>query len=154
MAEEDDFESVWSRMSEAEGDAPGAADGPATEQPMPPTPEQLGPPIRVTLVVESESVPVAPWAQGWRVGAVGPIEGHVTMLFEHDVDIDPAAQLSAIVGLLGTVKAARLKLVWWVVQTRGPIPTDEEDDAAPADLDQEFSDYLSGGSEDAPSGGN
>lgn len=96
-----------------------------------------GAPIRVTVVLRSESIPVAPWAQGWRIGAIGPAEGHVTLFCEHDIDVSPVAQLSAITGLLGTIKQARLDVAWWAIQSRGPIEVEPQDD-----LDRELAALL------------
>lgn len=119
MDTEDDFDAVWGRMTDPanapdESTDPAGADGHMIDDP--------GPPLRVTILIEAEKVPVAPWAQGWRVGAAGPSEGHVTMLFEHDIDASPVSQLAAVTGLLGTISAAQLKLVWWAIQTRGRFP--------------------------------
>lgn len=87
----------------------------------------LGPAVRATFLIRADKVPVAPWAQGWRVGSIGPENGHVTLVCEHDIDRSPVAQLSAITGILGTIKQAQLDVVWWTVQTRGPLELDEPD---------------------------
>jgi hypothetical protein len=100
----------------------------------------VGPPIRATFVIKSDKLPVAPWAQGWTVGAIGPTDdGHVTLVCEHDMDASPVAQLSAITGILGTLKQAQLEVVWWAMQTRGPLELN-----AVQDLDAEFGDLLGG----------
>lgn len=88
---------------------------------------EMGPPVRATFLVRADKVPVAPWAQGWRVGTIGPENGHVTIVCEHDIDLSPVAQLSAITGILGTLKQARLEIVWWTMQTRGPLELDKPD---------------------------
>jgi len=100
-----------------------------------------GPPIRVVMVVVADTVPVAPWAQGWRVGATEPADGHVTMLFEHDVHDSPVAQLAAVTGLLGTIKAAHLEVIWWTIQTRAPFPGEVPEEPT-ANLEQQLSDFL------------
>lgn len=87
----------------------------------------LGPPVRATFLIRADKVPVAPWAQGWRVGSIGPENGHVTLVCEHDIDLSPVAQLSAITGILGTLKQAQLDVVWWTMQTRGPLELDKPD---------------------------
>jgi hypothetical protein len=87
----------------------------------------LGPPVRATFLLKADKVPVAPWAQGWRVGSIGPENGHVTLVCEHDIDLSPVAQLSAITGILGTLKQAQLEVVWWTMQTRGPLELDKPD---------------------------
>jgi len=120
MSTDEDFDAVWNRMSDATSEAAtegGPQDLEDGEELL-----EIGPPVRVTLVIESASVPVAPWAQGWRVAAAGPIEGHVTLLFEHDIVDSPVAQLAAVTGLLSTVKHAQLEPIWWAIQTRGPLP--------------------------------
>jgi len=120
---------MWDRVSgHGESDEGSAADEAVVDP---------GPPVRVTIVIRSETIPVAPWAQGWRIGALGPVDGFITLICEHDVELSPVAQLSAITGLLGTVKQAQLDLVWWAIQTRGPIEAPATDD-----LDQELADLL------------
>lgn len=99
-------------------------------------PVDIGPPVRATFLVRSETVPVAPWAQDWRVGTIGPEGGHVTIVCEHDIDLSPVAQLSAVTGILGTLKQARLDVVWWTIQTRGPLEPNA------ADVDAELSKLL------------
>ncbi len=118
--------------------------------PTPPQPEQpsdeddepvvvdLGPAVRATFLIRAEKVPVAPWAQGWRVGSIGPENGHVTLVCEHDIDLSPVAQLSAITGILGTLKSAQLDVVWWTMQTRGPLELDKPD------MDAELQQLLDG----------
>jgi hypothetical protein len=142
MISDDSFDSAWDRLADADEPTPatptegaaGEAPGGGGDQLVDP-----GPPIRVTMVLAADKVPVAPWAQGWRVGAIGPVEGHVTMLFEHDVSDSPVAQLAAITGLLGTIKQARLEVAWWAIQSRAPIPGEEPE--APS-LDEQLSDFL------------
>jgi len=141
MESDGDLDDVWDKMSgPAPDEAPvdddeGSEDGEVVE---------IGPPVRVTFLIRSTKIPVAPWAQGWRVGAIGPNEeGHVTLICEHDIDLSPVAQLSAVTGLLGTIKQAQLDLVWWAIQTRGPFPGEHPE--ATDDLDQELSDLLGGG---------
>ncbi len=114
----------------AEGDAQQAID--------------IGPPVRATFLLRSDTVPVAPWAQGWRVGAIGPENGHVTIVCEHDIDLSPVAQLSAITGILGTLKQAQLEIVWWTIQTRGPLELDQPD------MDDELQQLLDREPGDAP----
>lgn len=142
MTAEDNFDSVWDRMSESTPPEPAAE-----EQEQAGELGDAGPPIRITVVVKADAVPVAPWPQGWRIGVAGPIEGHVTLLFENDVDESPIAQLASVTGVLGTLKAAKLDLVWWAVQTRGPLPGEERSE--PGDLDQMLSDLLSGNEPEA-----
>lgn len=129
---DDDLDDVWDKVG-------GADPGPPADEG--PTPEEvaaaMGPPIRATFVVRADKVPVAPWAQGWRVGAIGPNEGHITLVCEHEMDASPVAQLSAITGILGTLKQAQLDVVFWAIQTRGPLEL-----TAPADIDEEFGDLL------------
>lgn len=134
MSSDDDFDSVWGRMADA--DAPVAEDGvqPAEQG------FDAGAPVRVTILLRADSVPVAPWAQGWRLAAAGPIDGHVTLAFEHDIDAEPVAQLAAVTGLLKTIRAAQLDIAWWAFQLRGPFP--EEQRASPPDLEQQLSDFL------------
>lgn len=119
---DDELDDVWDKMSGPVPEQPEAGDEP--DQPE----VEIGPPVRVTLVIRAEKVPVAPWAQGWSVGSIGPSEGHVTLVCEHAIELSPVAQLSAITGLLGTVKQARLDLAWWAIQTRGPLEPAEPDD--------------------------
>jgi hypothetical protein len=129
---EDDFDSAWERMSES-----------AEEQSAPqPEPLENVPPIRVIIVIRAEKVPVAPWARDWTIAAAGPMDGLLTMQFDHQMDDSPVAQLAAITGLLSTIKSAKLDLVWWTIQTRGPFPG--EDGGPASDLDQELSDLLGG----------
>lgn len=133
MAAEDDFDSVWDRMTDstdAETQAPAPGPGPEID---------LGPPIRVTMVIRAAAVPVAPWAQGWRIGALEPHDGHVTLMFEHEISDSPVAQLAAVTGLLGTVKAARLDIAWWLIHARGPL---DDEQGEPADFDSEFAELL------------
>lgn len=141
MTMDDELDDVWDKV--------GGAPEPEPE----PEPEgevvELGPPIRVSFVVRADRIPVAPWAQGWRVGAIGPTEdGHVTLVCEHDMDASPVAQLSAITGILGTLKQAQLDVVWWAMQTRGPLEL-----GATPDLDAEFGALLEDREdEDGPTG--
>lgn len=130
---EDDLDDdVWGRIGgpapEQPADEPPAEDEPVVE---------IGPPVRATFLVRSDKIPVAPWAQGWRVGTIGPEGGHVTIVCEHDIDLSPVAQLSAVTGILGTLKQAQLDVVWWTIQARGPLELD-----GPADLDDELSKLL------------
>ena len=99
----------------------------------------MGPPVRATFVIRAEKVPVAPWAQGWRVGSIGPEGGHVTLVCEHDIELSPVAQLAAVTGILGTIKQAKLDVVWWTIQTRGPLELN-----APDDMDAELQKLLDG----------
>ena len=123
----DDLDDVWDKV------------GGATPEPEEPVVD-MGPPIRATFVIKSDRIPVAPWAQGWTVGALGPTpDGHVTLVCEHDMDASPVAQLSAITGMLGTIKHAQLELVWWAMQTRGPLEEGEAED-----LDRELGELLGG----------
>ena len=128
--DEDELGDVWDRVG---GAAPESAPEP-NEDSMQEV--DIGPPVRATFLVRSETVPVAPWAQGWRVGTIGPDGGHVTIVCEHDIDLSPVAQLSAVTGILGTLKQAQLDVVWWTIQTRGPLEL-----AAP-DMDAELSKLL------------
>jgi len=131
----DDFGDAWDRMSEQAAGPGEMGEGAEGDDGL----VDAGPPVRVTLVLRAESIPVAPWAQGWAIRAAGPIDGHVTLLCEHDVHASPVAQLAAVTGLLSTVKQAQLQLEWWAIQTRAPLPG--EHDAAP-DLDQELAQLL------------
>lgn len=160
-ATDDGFGAAWDKVADTSGDAHGhdhehdhAHDhghdhehghdhdhGPG---------EEPGPPIRVVMVIKTETIPVAPWAQGWNIGATEPVDGHVTMLFEHDVHDSPVAQLAAVTGLLGTVKAAHLDVIWWTIQTRAAFPG--ELDEPTADLDQQLSEFLLSQDDDAPAG--
>lgn len=130
----DDLDDVWDKVG-------GADPEPNVDASGTPTPEEvaaaMGPPIRATFVVRADEVPVAPWAQGWTVGAIGPNDGHVTLVCEHDMDASPVAQLSAITGILSTLKQAQLQVVFWAIQTRGPLEL-----SAPTDLDDELSKLL------------
>lgn len=105
----------------------------------------MGPPVRATFIVRADAIPVAPWAQGWRVGAIGPEGGHVTLVCEHDIDVSPVAQLSAITDLLGTLKQARLEIVWWTLQTRGPLEIGGPADDIDAELQQLLDDEEQSG---------
>jgi hypothetical protein len=118
---------LWGRIGgPAPQDPAGAPDGEHETPPEQPAID-LGPPVRATFLLRSDKVPVAPWAQGWRVGSIGPENGHVTLVCEHDIDLSPVAQLSAITGILGTLKQAQLEIVWWTIQTRGPLELDKPD---------------------------
>lgn len=129
---DDELDDVWDKLG-----------GPAPEEVAGEEPEEaaieIGPPLRVTFLVRADTVPVAPWAQGWRVGSIGPEGGHVTLVCEHDIDLSPVAQLSAVTGILGTLKQARLEIVWWTVQARGPLELNR-----PTDIDEELSKLLDG----------
>jgi hypothetical protein len=119
--DDDELGDVWDRVG-----------GAAPDELPPPDEDEVqvvdvGPPVRATFLVRSETVPVAPWAQGWRVGTIGPEGGHVTIVCEHDIDLSPVAQLSAVTGILGTLKQAQLDIVWWTIQTRGPLELDTPD---------------------------
>ena len=143
---DDDFDAAWDKMSDAANrdEAHPADPPPSTESSTADaTPLEIdpGPPVRVLVVIRADSVPVAPWAQGWRIAAAGPQDGLLSMQFDHDADASPVAQLAAITGLLGTLRAAQLDLVWWTIQTRGPFPGEES--SLSADIDQELSDLLS-----------
>lgn len=143
MTSDDDIDDVWDKLNKAlpEGE-PGDSDesGASSEEGEEFEVAELGPPVRVTLLIQAESVPIAPWAQGWRIGAIGPdVDGHVTLICEHDIDLSPVAQLSAIAGLLGSVKTARLELLWWAIQARAPFPGEAEPEK---DLDDEFTELL------------
>jgi hypothetical protein len=123
----DDLDDVWDKVG-------GATPEPEPEEQV----IDMGPPIRATFVIKADRIPVAPWAQGWSVGALGPTpDGHVTLVCEHDMDASPVAQLSAITGILGTLKQAQLDVVWWAMQTRGPLKEGE-----PEDLDRELGELL------------
>ena len=138
---EDDLgDELWEKIGGDAGDATGDVDevGDA-EQAI-----DIGPPIRATFLLRSDSVPVAPWPQGWRVGSIGPENGHVTLVTEHDIDLSPVAQLSAITGILGTLKNAQLEVVWWTIQTRGPLELDKPD------MDDELQQLLNREPGDAP----
>jgi hypothetical protein len=125
MSDEDLGDDLWNKIGGPTPDASAADEsiGDDSEQPA----VDLGPPVRATFLLRSDSVPVAPWAQGWRVGSIGPENGHVTLVCEHDIDLSPVAQLSAITGILGTLKQAQLEIVWWTMQTRGPLDLDKPD---------------------------
>lgn len=139
MGDDDIDDDVWGKVG---GPAPEPEARPAAEGD---EPVDVGPPVRATFLVRSEKVPVAPWAQGWRVGTIGPEGGHVTIVCEHDIDVSPVAQLSAVTGILGTLKQAQLDVVWWTIQTRGPFELDKPD------MDAELSKLLEprDGDEDA-----
>ena len=137
---------LWGKLGGAADDAASEADADPDEANLD---VEVGPPIRVTFVVKADKVPVAPWAQGWRIGAMGPTDGQVMLVCEHDIDLSPVAQLSAITGLLGTIKQARLDVTWWAIQTRGPLETEG---AGTDDLDDEFADLLDGDVPEAPPG--
>lgn len=122
----DDLDDVWEKLGGATP-PPGQDAEPAID---------IGPPVRVTFLVRADTVPVAPWAQGWRVGTIGPEGGHVTIVCEHDIDLSPVAQLSAVTGILGTLKQAQLEVVWWTIQARGPLEQGQ------TDVDAEFSQLL------------
>ena len=132
---DDDIDDVWDRIGGAAGD--GEAADPA-EAEAGPEAQQLPPPLLVTVVLATDTVPVAPWAQGWRIGAVGPQDGLVTLVCQHDQGDHPVAQLSAVAGLLNTIKQAKLEIVQWAIQVYGPI------ESAPEDLDAELEDLLGG----------
>jgi hypothetical protein len=119
--DEDEFGDVWGKVG---GPTPEGEDGDEAEDVQV---VDVGPPVRATFLVRSDKVPVAPWAQGWRVGTIGPEGGHVTIVCEHDIDLSPVAQLSAVTGILGTLKQAQLEVVWWTIQTRGPLELDKPD---------------------------
>lgn len=129
---DDELDDVWDKLNDDSSGEASSDEAVVIE---------AGPPVQVTVVIRADRIPVAPWAQGWRVGAIGPDDGHVTLLFEHDIDATPVAQLSAITGLLATVKAARLELVWWALQARAPLPLEGGASGEP-DLDQELADLL------------
>ncbi len=116
MEMSDDFDDAWGKMMSSEAPAAPPDDAPAVPE--------LGAAVQVTVVVRAERVPVAPWAQGWRIGSAGPVDGMVTMVFEHDVDDSPVTQLAAITGLWSTIKSARLDVVWWAIQTHAAVPSD------------------------------
>lgn len=124
---------LWDRIG-GPAPEPGSGDDHVEEQ----VTVDIGPPVRATFLVRSDKVPVAPWAQGWRVGTIGPENGHVTIVCEHDIDLSPVAQLSAITGILGTLKQAQLDVVWWTFQTRGPLELDKPD------MDAELDKLLGG----------
>jgi hypothetical protein len=133
----DDLDDVWDKVGGATPEVD--PDGEVID---------MGPPIRVTFVIKSDKIPVAPWAQGWSVGALGPTpDGHVTLVCEHAMDASPVAQLSAITGMLSTIKQAHLDLVWWAMQTRGPLEEPEAED-----LDRELGELLGGMDGEAGSG--
>ncbi|MCB0879995.1 MAG: hypothetical protein KDC46_13575 [Thermoleophilia bacterium] len=123
MDDDDLGDDTWDKIG---GAAPNEESGDATADEEPQVID-MGPPVRATFLVRADSVPVAPWPQGWRVGAIGPENGHVTLVTENDIDLSPVAQLSAITGVLGTLKNAQLDVVWWTIQTRGPLELDQTD---------------------------
>lgn len=132
--DDDELGDVWDRVG-------GSTPGPDPQEDAPEDEVQVvdvGPPVRATFLVRADKVPVAPWAQGWRVGTIGPEGGHVTIVCEHDIDMSPVAQLSAVTGILGTLKQAQLDIVWWTIQTRGPLELDKPD------MDAELSKLLDG----------
>jgi hypothetical protein len=132
---DDEFDAAWDRAMDPDSEpTDGDTDEAAGEDPL-----AAEPPIRVTVVVRADSVPIAPWPQGWRVLVAGPMSGHVTLLFDHEIDVSPVAQLAAVTGLLAILKGARLEIAWWAIQARGPLPSDESDQP---DLDQELADLL------------
>ena len=136
---DDDFDAAWGRINDPAAD-PVAGDQPAAADAVSGGDGQgAGPPVRVTLLVKADRVPVAPWAQGWRIGSIGPVEGHVTLICEHDIDASPIAQLAAITGLLSTVKQAQLDVAWWAIQSRAPFPGEAVEEP---DLAQQLSDFL------------
>lgn len=152
---DDGFDAVWDRLATPASEGQEASDGHAAvtephdhEAADDAQDVEVGPPIRVTFVVRADAVPVAPWAQGWSVGAIGPIEGHVTLLFEHDIDDAPVAQLAAITGLLQTIKQAKLDVKWWAMQTRGPLPIMLEGDGGSAGSIQPAGDGQASGGDD------
>ncbi|MEO6867620.1 MAG: hypothetical protein ABI200_06330 [Gaiellales bacterium] len=107
MSDDDLNDDLWDKISgptpeEGDDDENDAAQGGV----------DLGPPVRVTFLLRADKVPVAPWASGWRIGVIGPENGHLTLVCEHDIDLSPVAQLSAVTGILGTIKQARLDVVW------------------------------------------
>ena len=142
--DEGDIDDAWDRIGgpAPEGDGDGG-DGIDEEQ----LAAQLGPPIRATFVIKADKVPVAPWPQEWRVGSLGPQDGHVTLVAEHDMEASPVAQLSAITGILGTLKQAQLEIAWWAIQTRGPLGDEEAED-----MDAALQRMLEGDGSDAPAG--
>lgn len=131
---------LWDRIGGPTPDAEPVPEPAADEQPT----IDIGPPVRITFLLRADKVPVAPWAQGWRVGAIGPENGHVTLVCEHDIDLSPVAQLSAITGILGTLKTAQVDVVWWTIQTRGPLELDKPD------MDSELRQLLDREPGDAP----
>lgn len=131
-SDEDLDDDVWSRL----GGPPSDPEATGAEQEV-----EIAPPVRVTVVVRAAAMPVAPWPQGWRVGVLGPEDGKVMLVFEHDIDLSPVAQLSAVVGLLGVIKGAQLELSWWGIQARGPLV---ERDAVAGGIDAEFGALLDG----------
>lgn len=140
MDSDGDIDDVWDKLTDDgrddDADAAGDDDTSSVEE----VAVDLGPPVRVTFVVRATGIPVAPWAQGWRVGALGPdADGNVTLICEHDIDLSPVAQLSAVTGLLGTIKQAQLDLVWWAIQSRGPFPGEHQETES---LEQELADLL------------
>lgn len=146
MDDDDLDDDVWDKLNGPAGDGV-LPDGDDEDDDEIEVEVEVGPPVRVTFVIRADKIPVAPWAQGWRVGALGPDNGQIMLVCEHDIDLSPVAQLSAVTGLLATLKAAQLDLVWWAVQTRGPLITDT---LGVADLDSEFSDLLGGDMPDPP----
>lgn len=140
----DDLDDVWDKMTEPRDDEDADAEEAEAEV------VDVGPPVRATFLVRADAVPVAPWAQGWRVGTIGPEGGHVTIVCEHDIDLSPVAQLSAVTGILSTLKQAQLDVVWWTIQARGPLELGEA-----TDMDAELAKLLdpdSGGDVDRPEG--
>lgn len=140
---DDDLDDVWDKLSGPTPDPePGATAPEDAAQAV-----DIGPPLRASFLVRADKVPVAPWAQGWRVGAIGPENGHVTIVAEHDIDLSPVAQLSAVTGFLGTLKQAQLEVVWWTIQARGPLELDKPD--MDAELERLLGDQPDGTDEDA-----
>lgn len=142
MTGDDDIDDVWDKLNQPAPSGEGEDTMPEEDEEEYEEMEvaELGPPVRVTLLIKSDSVPIAPWAQGWRIGAIGPdVDGHVTLICEHDIDVSPVAQLSAVAGLLGSVKQAQLDLLWWAIQARAPFPGEAEPEK---DIDDEFSELL------------
>jgi hypothetical protein len=140
MDSDEDIDDVWDRLTDGAGDHDhaGASDEEAEAVEI----IDVGSPVRVTMVIHADRVPVVPWAQGWRVGAIGPDEdGDITLICEHDIDLSPVAQLSAVTGLLGSIKAAQLELSWWAIQTRAALPGEHPPEPT---LDEELADLLEG----------
>jgi hypothetical protein len=147
MTSDDDIDDVWDKLNHPTSGGPSGDGDRADPDDMADSDEELeievaelGPPVRVTLLIKAATVPIAPWAQGWRIGAIGPdVDGHVTLICEHDIDLSPVAQLSAVAGLLGSVKTAQLDLLWWAIQARAPFPGEGTPEK---DIDDEFSELL------------
>ncbi|MCW2950510.1 MAG: hypothetical protein JWN41_1523 [Thermoleophilia bacterium] len=144
MSSDDDIDDVWDKLTDApdpgEAGPYQGADGGAEPEAEEIEIVAVGAPVRVTLVIHADRVPVVPWAQGWRVGAIGPDEdGDITLICEHEIDRSPVAQLSAVTGLLGSIKGAQLELRWWAIQTRAPLPGEHPPEPT---LDEELADLL------------